>query len=74
MDGASIVNLPAAGLLYYAVLCCAVWFHRITRSDLGSYKPQVVGLPVLLFVTGVVSVLGEGTLGHESMRTQNCGA
>jgi hypothetical protein len=32
------------------VLCCS-----ITRSDLGDYKFQVVGLPVLLFVTGVVS-------------------
>jgi hypothetical protein len=55
-------------MLCCAVLCCAVCFRRITRSDLGSYKPQVVGLPILLFVTGVVSVLGEGTLGHGSMR------
>ncbi|KAF6252624.1 hypothetical protein COO60DRAFT_1704191 [Scenedesmus sp. NREL 46B-D3] len=29
--------------------------YCITRSDLGEYKLQVVGLPVLLFVTGVVT-------------------
>jgi hypothetical protein len=30
-------------------------YHRITRNNLGVYKPQVIGLPILLFVTGVVS-------------------
>jgi hypothetical protein len=40
-----------------SVFCCCHLFYpcSITRSDLGDYKLQVVGLPVLLFVTGVVS-------------------
>lgn len=32
--------------------------NSVTRNNLGVYKPQVIGLPILLFVTGVVSELG----------------
>lgn len=40
---------------------CPLCLRRITRNNLGVYKPQVIGLPVLLFVTGVVSACTETT-------------
>lgn len=38
-------------------MCLSVSVCRITRNNLGNYKGQVIGLPILLFVTGVVSDL-----------------
>lgn len=49
-------------VLLLRVLCAAALLSThththcsITRNNLGTYKPQVIGLPILLFVTGVVS-------------------
>lgn len=41
------------GHVIFAVL--VLLFCSITRNNLGPYKSQVVALPVLIFITGVVS-------------------